>query len=397
MKKRIRILYPNDSDWENEINRIGVDRCAISIFKKKKDKLLVLIKDLKVEAVNILKQDALSVGADLVAIRSAISGKPERSNAILIADERQLEKLEEKLRFQPFSLKTLVTEIRESLNKNVVKKLKIRDGEILLDSPKVMGILNVTPDSFYDGGRYLDLETIKKRIEKMLEEGVDIIDIGAESTRPGSQRVGLEEEKARLMPVVKLIKEISSDLPISVDTYKSETAQFMLENGAHIINDISGLTFDKNMANVVAKYKAGLILMHIKGTPENMQKNPYYDDVISELYNYFINQIDFAEKNGVSTDYIAIDPGIGFGKRLEDNTEIIRRLKEFSSLSLPILMGLSRKSFLGMLTGREVGDRLAGTIAAHTISLLNGADILRVHDVKEAKDAINVVKGVMGQ
>ncbi|TYB32006.1 MAG: dihydropteroate synthase [Candidatus Mcinerneyibacterium aminivorans] len=393
MKRRVRILHPNKKDIYKELEKIDVDKYALDIFNNKSKINLIKIKNLKIEEANILKQDALSVGADTAIPRSSISGNPNITDVILFATNRELEKLKVKLKKQPFSLDNLYSEIEFALKDNP-KYFEFNNKKLSLKKPKIMGILNITPDSFYDGGKYSKEEQIKNRVKNMIDEGVDIIDLGAESTRPGSERVALHEELERLLPAVEIIKNINGDIPLSIDTYKSKVAEKMLRAGADIINDISGFTFDENMPEVVSKYNAGIIIMHIKGTPKNMQKNPYYEDVIEEIYDYFIHKINIAEKNGIGHSHIAVDPGIGFGKRLEDNLEIIRRLKEFKSLGFPLLMGLSRKSFLKPLTGRKVDRRLAGTIAANTISLLNGANILRVHDIKETRDLINTFEGI---
>jgi len=394
LSKKIRILYPNYKDFDKEMDRIGVDKYAYSIFQNKKETFLIKINDLKIEAANIIKQDCLAEGADAVIPRNAISGKPKKCNVIIISTKRKINRIASRFEKQPFSLKKISKELKNILKKHS-KSFNFRGKKIQLKTPKVMGILNVTPDSFYDGGKYTKKEIIKKRVEQIIKEGADIIDLGAESTRPGSERVNEEEELQRLAPALEIIKKIDDRIPVSIDTYKSKIAEQMLKNGADIINDISGFNFDENMPEVVSNYNAGIILMHIKGTPKNMQKNPQYEDVIEEIYTYFKNSIQKAIKYNINRKNIIIDPGIGFGKRLENNTEIIRRLKEFASLGYPVLIGLSRKSFIGKITGRPVEDRLTGTISAHTISLMNGANIIRAHDVKEARETIDMVKEIL--
>lgn len=392
---RIRILYPNHTDWQEELRRIDVDPYALKVFADKKDLLCVKIRDLKIEAANILKQEMLSIGADAVVPRSAISGKPERTDVILLLTRRQIDKLSARLQHQPFSLKTLCADI-----KHVVTIPHLwQCGKKYIDctEPKIMGILNVTPDSFYDGGAYKDSGALHARITAMLEEGVDIVDIGAESTRPGSDPVDADEELRRIIPALHAVKKYAPEIPVSIDTYKSAIADNALKEGADCINDISGLRFDPLMAEVIARHGAGCVLMHSKGTPKDMQKDPHYDDVMQEVYEYFQAQAQVALAHGIPHASITLDPGIGFGKRLEDNTALIRRLREFTSLGFPIVMGLSRKSFLGVLTEHTVPEeRLAATISAHTIALQNGASILRVHDIAAARDAIKVVKGICG-
>lgn len=256
-----------------------------------------------------------------------------------------------------------------------------------------MGILNLTPDSFSDGGSYTDVETAVKRAKKMVEEGVDIIDVGAESTRPGADYIEEETELKRILPVIKrLVTEV--DVPISIDTYKSRVAEECIKVGAHIINDIKGLKGDPDMAKVVAKYGVSVIIMHIQGDPQNMQKNPEYDNIIEDIKGSLEESIDIAVKAGVSPKNIILDPGIGFGKTFEGNLEIIKKLCEFKKLEYPILIGASRKGFIGNILGTPPLDRLEGNLAVAVISAYNGASIIRVHEVKETVRALKVADSV---
>ena len=258
----------------------------------------------------------------------------------------------------------------------------------------LMGILNVTPDSFSDRGQYFDRGLAIKRAHEMVEEGADIIDIGGESTRPGSEPVSLQEEIARTIPI---IEEISKKIkvPISIDTYKAEVAKRAMDAGASIVNDISGLRFDPEMPKVVSKYKVPVIIMHIKGTPKNMQTNPIYKALIPEIMDYFRESIRLAVESGIAEDKIIIDPGIGFGKTFDHNLEIIKNLHEFTLLEKPLLVGPSRKAFIGkILADAPASERLEGTAAAVAISILNGANIIRVHDVKEMKKVALVADAV---
>ena len=258
----------------------------------------------------------------------------------------------------------------------------------------LMGVLNVTPDSFSDRGRFLKLEDAIRCGIKMAEEGADIIDVGGESTRPGSDPATIEEELSRVIPVIEaLSKEI--DIPISIDTYKSEVAKKALEAGAEMINDISALRFDPEMKEVAAEYQVPIVLMHIKGTPKNMQENPYYEDVINEIIEYLRESIQLAKEAKVQEENIIIDPGIGFGKRLDDNLNILKNLKSLSILNLPILVGPSRKSFIGKVLDLPVEERLEGSLGALAVSIMNGANIVRVHDVKESKRVVSVVDAIL--
>ncbi len=252
-----------------------------------------------------------------------------------------------------------------------------------------MGVLNLTPDSFYDGGRYITTQAAVERALQMVEEGADIIDVGGESSRPGARSVSIDEELARVVPVVKGIAA-KSDVLISVDTTKSAVAQAAIAHGTRIINDISALRFDPNMAEVVARGGVSLVLMHMQGSPETMQQNPMYTDAVAEIKSFLRERIRAAVAAGIDRSRLIVDPGIGFGKRLPHNLEILRRLSEFKELGVPILVGLSRKSFLGEILDLPTSERLVGTIAANAIAIANGADIIRVHDVKEGRRTANV-------
>jgi dihydropteroate synthase len=275
--------------------------------------------------------------------------------------------------------------------------MKLAWANFYLDFSKktyIMGILNVTQDSFSDGGLYFDKSEAIKRAAQMVEDGADIIDIGGESTRPGSEPITIEEELRRTIPVIEVLsKEV--DVPISIDTYKSEVAKKALDAGASMVNDISGLRFDPEMSKVVSVYKVPVVIMHIKGTPKDMQQNPVYEALIPEITDYLRDCIRLAIESGVSEDKIIIDPGIGFGKTFNHNLEIINNLHEFTLLEKPILIGLSRKAFIGkILRDAPVTDRLEGTAAAVAISIMNGANIVRVHDVKEMVKVAKVADAI---
>ena len=254
-----------------------------------------------------------------------------------------------------------------------------------------MGILNVTPDSFYDGECSFSEKQFVEKGLRLLQNGCAILDIGGESTRPGAIEVPVGEEIERVVGVITKIKNCSPSALISVDTRKANVAEKALQAGASIVNDISAGSFDKKMFNVVAKYKAGICLMHSQGLPENMQDSPYYENVLLDIYDYLEAKITEAERKGISREKIIIDPGIGFGKSLNDNLEIIKKVSLFHGLGCPIMLGLSRKSFIGeIIRERLPAGRLVGSIAAMLETLRNGVHILRVHDVKETVDAIKV-------
>ena len=247
-----------------------------------------------------------------------------------------------------------------------------------------MGVVNVTPDSFSDGGKFYNLEKAIEHSFELVKQGVDIIDIGGESTRPGADAISINDELERVIPVIKGIRSTSS-IPISIDTYKSEVAKKAIDSGANIVNDISGLNFDSKMIDVVKNFNVPIIIMHIKGTPKNMHHNPNYDNIIDEIIIYFNIQIKRCLDYGIPKSHIILDPGIGFGKKLNDNFKLIRELKTFANLGYPILIGPSRKSFIGLTLDLPIDERLEGTAAAITASILNGARIVRVHDVLEMK------------
>lgn len=258
----------------------------------------------------------------------------------------------------------------------------------------VMGILNITSDSFSDGGLYLGLDRAVARAKEMVAEGADIIDIGGESTRPYADPVPLAEEIARVIPVLeRLVAEVN--VPISVDTYKSEVARQALKRKATIINDISGLKADPQMAEVVAEFGCPVVVMHIKGTPKNMQENPVYDDVVGEVMAYLQGSIEMALQAGVQKEKVIVDPGIGFGKTASHSLEILHRLAEFKALGQPILTGTSRKSFIGKVLDLPPAERLEGTAATVALSIAGGADLVRVHDVKAMKRVVRMTDAII--
>lgn len=265
---------------------------------------------------------------------------------------------------------------------------------IIGSRPWLMGVLNVTPDSFYDGGRFFEPQRAIERAFELAEQGIDILDIGGESSRPGSEPIPVEEELKRVIPVIKEIRPHLKCL-LSIDTTKALVAKAALEEGADIINDISALRADPEMSQLVARSQAGLVLMHMKGTPKTMQLNPYYDDVIGEIASFFQERIAVALEAGIRKEQILLDPGIGFGKRLEDNLKLINGLDAFLFLNRPILIGLSRKSFIGQILNLPPEERLEGTIASAVISFIRGALIFRVHDPLAISRALKVAQAIL--
>jgi len=272
---------------------------------------------------------------------------------------------------------------------------KIRDKEIHLTRPQLMGVLNLTPDSFSDGGRYFDPDLAVARAARMVEEGADILDLGGESTRPGAYPVSAEEEWRRLEPVLRRLSGKIS-VPISIDTTKPEVAEAALRAGAHIVNDVSGLAEGPRLAKVVRDFGAGLVLMHRRGNPETMQSLTQYEDVVSEVLEELRSSIDCATEAGVCPEQIVVDPGLGFAKTPEQNLEILSQLEKFHALGFPVLLGPSRKSFIGKITGREIGEREYGTAAIVAHAVRKGVQILRVHEVGAMRDVVRMTEAIEG-
>ncbi|HNX96312.1 MAG TPA: dihydropteroate synthase [Candidatus Aminicenantes bacterium] len=275
--------------------------------------------------------------------------------------------------------------------------LRLRDRTVEREGPWIMGILNTTPDSFSDGGSYMQPEAALRQAEALVLAGADIVDVGGESTRPGSAGVSLEEEMDRVLPVVERIRE-NFDALISVDTTKASLARAAVEEGgANLVNDISALRFDERMGETVARLGVPVVLMHMKGTPGTMQQAPEYTDVIGEVKDFFAERIESALAAGISREKLILDPGFGFGKRQEDNLALLRRLAEFRVWEFPLLVGLSRKTFLGRITGEErPSGREIETVTAGVLAVLAGADLLRVHDVRATRKALAVLQAVRG-
>ncbi|RJP24681.1 MAG: dihydropteroate synthase [Candidatus Abyssobacteria bacterium SURF_5] len=274
--------------------------------------------------------------------------------------------------------------------------LRLRSGTLSLsERTLIMGILNVTPDSFSDAGRFYRFDAAVAQAEKMAEDGADIIDIGGESTRPGAESVSEEEEARRVIPVIEYLVKRAT-VPISIDTCKAGIARRALDAGAQMVNDVTALRFDPQLAEVVAEYRCPVILMHMLGEPKTMQENPRYDAVIPEIISFLQARIDFALQRGIDPEQIIVDPGIGFGKTVEHNLEILRELARLKALGRPILVGPSRKSTIGKILGTGFEDRVEGTAAAVTVSIMGGAHIVRVHDVKQMARVSKMTDAIIG-
>jgi dihydropteroate synthase len=370
----------------SELRQIGVDDRSLEIFTAKAQNQTVKFEGLSAAQVNILKQTALVCGADLAIPREAYEkGNRRRYPALLFANRREIGKIIAQLAGQPW-MDSVARDLSTSLRESELPRLKIGRVTRVLRRTHIMGIINLTPDSFYPGSRYPVTDGILATAEKMTCDGADFLDLGAESTHPGSDPLPVREEINRLKPVLKKLAG-NIKIPISVDTYKSEVAAFALDHGAQIINDISGLGRDRKMAGLVARRRAALVIMHIQGLPKNMQDNPYYENLMQTLFDYFRLRLTRAAALGIEPERIIIDPGLGFGKRLNDNYEIINRLAELTVFNRPILVGHSRKSFIGNPFGLPPEERLEGSLAAQALLIKNGASIIRVHDIRAAKRA----------
>lgn len=382
---------------------IGVDLGGIEIMAPKAEICLVRVNRLGIFAANILKQEALSLGADTAVSREALTGRVKYTDCLIIGNLSQYKFLCQKLKRQPYGLQAIACEIERALAHYQRDDFILNLGRYALNlntHTHIMGIMNLTPDSFSGDGLYKGIgsngqETdIVEYAQKLEEDGADIIDIGAESSRPGAKAVRLKEELKRLIPAIKKIRK-KVKAPISVDTYKSEVARQALDSGASIINDISALNADSKMSRVISRHKAGVVLMHMKGRPRTMQKNPRYGDLLQEIIDYLRASINRALDAGIDFEKIVVDPGICFGKTAGDNLEIIKSLEQLKALGRPILIGTSRKSFLGKISGGVAAERLAATISSNCLAAMYGARIVRVHDVKEVKQALTVLDATL--
>ncbi|WP_425805761.1 dihydropteroate synthase [Desulfitobacterium sp. Sab5] len=384
------IRLDNFEEAKRAISRIGSDLGGVAQMAGKPLGRALKIENVPLPAALILKQEMLSVGGDAAVHRDVIVHKIEATDVLLLGTVRQLNHLAQKLQAQPFGLKELGLKLKlalKGLEPPQERVLSCRDRELVLGKRTlVMGILNVTPDSFSDGGKYVDLKDALCQAEQMIKDGADLLDIGGESTRPGVVPISAEEEWRRLEPVLKeLIPGIS--VPVSVDTYKAEVAEKALAAGAHIINDIRGLQGDPDMARVAGKYHAPVIAMY-------NQEGTDYHHLIGDMLAFFRKSIQLAEENGLTGDQIIIDPGIGFGKTREQDLEVMSRLEEFKTLGHPILLAASRKRVIGNVLDLPVDQRVEGTIATSVIGAAAGVDMIRVHDVLENRRAVDMADAI---
>ena len=372
-----KIAKPNNI--RKYLRSLGVDSGGVEIINKKMELFYIKIKNLKTPAVNILKQDALSCSAELAVPSGVILCEKDRYDCLLIGTRRQLERLSKKELSQPFGLKEVAKKLQEILKE---KKFSL----------KIMGIINANSDSFYSGSRFMGKEAISQ-IEQMILDGANIIDIGAVSSRPGSVAVSQDEELNRVKDILDLIKEqkLYEKAVFSIDSYTPKVIEYALNSGFKIVNDITGAK-DKEVVKLAIKYSAKLCIMHMQGTPKSMQDNPTYSDVVAEVDEFFAKQIQSCQELGLSKDSIILDVGIGFGKTLEHNLELLRAHSHFTHFGCELLIGASRKSLIDKIIPTPTQDRLPGTLVIHTKAVERGASIVRCHDVKEHYQAFKVLQ-----
>lgn len=369
----------NSNDPKELFTKIGSDTAGSIIMGKKSNLNLLYIKDIHVGAANILKQDALSIGADFAVPMGTIIAREKYVDGVLIGSDKHFEILSRKELAQPFGLKDLAKEL-----KSFTKPIKYKT--------KIMGIINANDDSFYQNSRFTGSSAILK-IEQMISDGATIIDIGGVSSRPGSEAVSANEELNRIKPICDEIKEqkLYEKVDFSIDSYEPEVIEYGLNSGFKIVNDITGLANDE-VAKITAKYGASVVIMHMKGTPKDMQQNPTYEDIMCEVDSFFKERIAKANLFGIKN--IILDVGIGFGKTIEHNLTLLKNMEHFRHFGYEVLIGASRKSLIDKIVPSETCDRLPGTLAIHLDSIKKGASIVRAHDVKEHHQAIKLQESI---
>lgn len=373
-----------------EMNKMGIDPTGIRIMEPKGLFFTIKVTDLSLKAALLLKQEMLSKGGEAALPQKASMLAADKVDALLLGTKRQFLDVIKTLKAQPFGLAHLATELDRLLKNRDKGNYELCLGDCTLYTGErtiIMGILNVTPDSFSDGGKFIEFDASIKQALQMAEDGADIIDIGGESTRPGYRPVPLEEELSRVIPVIRQLKK-EIEVPISIDSYKARVAKEALEAGAVMVNDVWGLKADPEMAAVVSSFRVPVCIMHNR-------KNTDYKDLLTDIAIDLQASVDLAYDAGVSPEQIIIDPGIGFAKNWEENLEVMNRLEEFKGMGFPLLMGVSRKSTIGKILNLPAEERLEGTAAAVAMSIAKGADIIRVHDVKEMKRVAKITDAIV--
>jgi dihydropteroate synthase len=392
------LLISSTSDAEREMRRIGVSEGGVRAMAGKAETVVVKIAGACVPTAHVIKQQMLSIGGDAAVAKDVLTHAVDQTDVLLFGTHTQLRELAQKLSYQPFDLPSLgdqIAALLDSLAPRPHVRLRARNHTLdLAERVHIMGILNVTSDSFSDGGLYLRPTAALDHARVMIGDGADIIDVGGQSSRPGSHPIPEEEELKRVVPVIERIHEEWGG-PISVDTYRARIAEEAFKAGASIVNDISAMTAEPEIAKVTARFDAACVLMHMQGTPQTMQRDPSYDDLMGEIALFLRSAVDGALAAGVEEDQIVIDPGLGFGKTTEHNLAILRHLPELKVLGRPILVGTSRKSFIGKVLDLPVEDRLEGTLATAAYAVAQGARILRVHEVRPVLRTARMVEACL--
>lgn len=371
----------NITDKKAALKALGVESGGVSIMEKKMETLSFFIKDLKTPAANILKQDALSIGADLAVPGGVILCEKPTYDCILMGTRKHMEVLSRKELAQPFGLKTVAAELKKFL---AAKRYPTQ----------IMGVINANDDSFFEGSRFTSVNAVD-RCQKMIDEGAGIIDIGAVSSRPGADEVDEDEELERIKPICDVIKtqKLYEEAVFSIDSYTPSVVEYALKSGFTLINDITGAS-DEKVIKLAVKYDAKLCIMHMQGTPQTMQKDPQYEDVMVEVSDFFETRIQKCEALGLSRGNIILDVGIGFGKTLEHNLVLLKNMEHFKVFGCEVLVGASRKSMIDKIIPASTQERLPGTLAIHLKAVQNGASIVRCHDVKEHVQALAVYEAM---
>lgn len=372
----------NENDIVSELNNIGFDKSYVKQGQNKYKYINIKIFALTLPQANILKQTALTVGADCAVNREVLTANVSSTDCILGGSYSQIKKIIQKIIVQPFSMEKLALELENFLESQIAEK----------KTPQIVGILNLTKNSFSDGGMFYDFDKAVEHLNEMIDEGADIIDIGAESTKPYSSPVSADDQLAVIEPILKYINNRNIVVPISIDTRSSEVARRSIDLGASIINDVSGFDYDENMSKVVANAGVKVILQHSQGTPENMQINPQYDNLIDDIFLNLKNvKLKNALESGIKKENVILDVGIGFGKTRQQNFELLRRIDEFKSIGCEMMIGLSRKSLLDMPDATN-DEKDIFTTALNTIAIEKNVEYLRVHNVKLHKKLVELMK-----
>ena len=389
------IEFADLSESKKELKEINCDPSGINIMASKSIFRAIKLDQVRSVAANIIKQEMLSIGGEAAIAYGSVNLSVKTTDLIITGTLKQFKLLSAKLLLHQFGLPEIAKKISKALKcyDSAPAPIKVKGRALPFGKRTyIMGILNVTPDSFFDGGKFLDVKAAVSQAELMIKAGADIIDIGGESTRPGAAPVPAELEINRIIPVIRELKR--KKVIISVDTRKAKVAEAAVKAGANMINDISGLRHDPKMAKVAAKYKVPIVIMHIKGTPRTMQSRTHYKDVMMEILEHLEKSIAIAENAGILRSQIVIDPGFGFGKTPEQNLKILKNLRELKVLGLPLLIGTSRKSTIGKILDLPAGQRVEGTAATVAVAILNGADIIRIHDVDQMKKVAKMTDAI---